>query len=134
MTEQMKQRCRELNVENAVVFAGGHIDVEKYYSAMDVFLFPSLWEGLGMVAVEAQTNGLHVISSDAVPKLADIGADLFHVVSLKQSVKEWAMETLKYKGKERADKVLDISKSRGWDAHETALKLEKMYCEIVKRG
>lgn len=131
MTEQMKQKCRELNVEKAVIFAGAHIDVEKYYSAMDVFLFPSLWEGLGMVAVEAQTNGLHVISSDAVPKLADIGAGLFHVMNLKQSAKEWAMMALSFKNTERSAEIAEYTCRAGYDINDTAKYLSKFYFALI---
>lgn len=132
LTEQMMQKCRDLGIQDVVIFAGAHLDVEKYYSAMDVFLFPSLYEGLGIVAVEAQTNGLNVVTSDAVPKLADIGAGLFHVMSLKQSAKEWAEEILKYKEAGRCDRAAEISKDSGWDSKDTAVKLEKMYTNLLR--
>lgn len=127
LTEQMKQKCSELGIQGAVIFSGAHLDVEKYYSAMDVFLFPSLWEGLGMVAVEAQTNGLHVISSDTVPPLADIGANLFHVMSLKQSAKDWAREILKYNGTIRNNSAVNIAKSSGYDVNMSAEYLKEFY-------
>ena len=117
MTEQMKQKCRE-----------------KYYSAMDVFLFPSLWEGLGMVAVEAQTNGLHVVTSDAVPILADVGAGLFHVMNLKQSAKEWAVTTLSFKNTDRSAEMAEYTRSAGYDINGTAKYLSEFYYAMIDQN
>lgn len=130
MTEQMKEKCREMGIENAVIFAGAHMDVERYYSAMDVFLFPSLWEGLGMVAVEAQTNGLHTVVSDAVPELADIGAGTFHPVKLSQSTGEWADELLKYRGAQRVNNGREYACKAGYDVRQTAKALTSFYCQV----
>lgn len=130
LTKQMKEKCRELGIEEAVIFAGAHIDVEKYYSAMDVFLFPSLWEGLGMVAVEAQTNGLHVVTSDAVPGLADVGAGLFHPVSFSQPTVKWADEVLKYKDKQHMKYAKECVCKTGYDIHRTAKELTNFYFQV----
>ena len=59
-------------LESAVLFLGNVDNVEYYYNAMDLFLFPSLFEGFGIVAIEAQCNGLPVIMSRAVPEQTKI--------------------------------------------------------------
>lgn len=46
---------------------GSKTNTEDYYQAMDIFVFPSLWEGLGIVAIEAQANGLPCILSENIP-------------------------------------------------------------------
>ena len=98
MTEQMKQKCRELGIADAVIFAGVHADVEKYYSAMDLFLLPSLYEGLAIVLIEAQANGLVcVVADEAIPKAAEVAENLFTRVSLKADAAAWAEELLKRK-------------------------------------
>lgn len=130
LTEQMKEKCHDLKIGEAVIFVGACMDVEKYYSAMDVFLFPSLWEGLGMVAVEAQTNGLHVVTSDAVPVLADVGAGLFHTVKLSQTADKWAEEVLKYKGTKKKEDAVKCAKDSGYDVKKTAEYLEKFYFTV----
>ena len=58
--EQVKKRVHELKLDDVVIFAGNREDVENIYQAMDVFIFPSFYEGLGMVVVEAQVSGLPV--------------------------------------------------------------------------
>jgi glycosyltransferase involved in cell wall biosynthesis len=56
-----------------------------------VFLFPSVYEGLGIVAIEAQASGLKVISTDQIPEEADMGLNLFKRVSLKNQA-QWLSE------------------------------------------
>ena len=68
LLETIKQQCGQLKIDNSVKMVGGRTNTEDYYQAMDVFLFPSLWEGLGIVVVEAQANGLPCLVSDNVPK------------------------------------------------------------------
>lgn len=63
----IQRQCTELGVRDKVIFVGAKTNTEDYYQAMDVFTFPSLWEGLGIVALEAQANGLKCIVSDRVP-------------------------------------------------------------------
>lgn len=133
MTGQMKQKCRELGIEDAVVFAGVHSDVEKYYCAMDVFLFPSLWEGLGNVVVEAQTAGLHCVVSDAVPALADTKAGLFHSVDLKKTADEWAEQVLSFKGSKRLPDAADYTRRAGFDIAATSEWLQEFYLSVDEK-
>ena len=87
--DSIRTLVQEKGLENAVLFAGQHKDVSPYYCAMDVFAFPSLFEGLGIVAIEAQCAGLPVVASDGVPKEASIGDRMtFH--SLAESYEKWA--------------------------------------------
>lgn len=63
----LKKSIKDLNLSNNVIILSSRKDVYEYYSAMDVFVFPSLYEGLGMVAIEAQCNGLVTLISENVP-------------------------------------------------------------------
>lgn len=64
--EAVKEKIQRLGLSDKVVFKGILPDVERYYSAMDVFLLPSLYEGLPVVALEAQATGLPCVISDSV--------------------------------------------------------------------
>lgn len=64
----VEKRAKELGIADKVVFAGVRADAERLYSAMDVFVFPSLYEGLPNVIVEAQANGLPCVISDTITK------------------------------------------------------------------
>lgn len=63
----VRRMAQELEIADRVVFAGAMQDVERAYQAMDVFLFPSRYEGFGMAVVEAQASGLACVASDVVP-------------------------------------------------------------------
>ena len=68
----IKDRAVSLGVQDRCSFMGSREDVAELYSAFDLFVLPSRFEGLGIVAVEAQINGLPCILSDAVPEEARI--------------------------------------------------------------
>ena len=64
LQETIRQSTREQGLEDKVIFTGARQDVSKLYSAMDVFCLPSFYEGLPVVALEAQANGLPCVFSD----------------------------------------------------------------------
>ncbi len=72
-----------------IMFLGQRSDVPSILTAADTFLFPSNYEGLGIVAVEAQASGLYCIASLGVPTAADIGIGLFDRLSLSDDEKIW---------------------------------------------
>lgn len=89
LEEKIKAKVEKLNLSNSVLFLGQREDTNKLYSAMDVFCLPSLYEGLGMVLIEAQMNGLPCLASDKVPKEAKITENIdFIVFDIKEFVKK----------------------------------------------
>lgn len=66
LKQEIQAFVKELQIEQAVIFAGQQTDMQAYLSAMDVFVLPSLFEGLPMVALEAQANGLQCILADTI--------------------------------------------------------------------
>lgn len=72
LKEILLKQIQELNLENSVFFVGSHKHPERFYSAFDVFMLPSLYEGLGMVLIEAQISGLPCIMSSEIPMEAKI--------------------------------------------------------------
>lgn len=91
--ETVQQQCTQLGIQDAVIMAGSKTNTEDYYQAMDVFVFPSLWEGLGIVAIEAQANGLTCLVSENVPREAILMRNT-KVLSL-QAKGEWLDELKK---------------------------------------
>ena len=87
LMKSVKEQTRSLGLKDKVVFLGRRTDVADLYNVMDTFLLPSLFEGLGVVLIEAQANGLPCVASSCVPDEADVEGITF--VSLKQSVEEW---------------------------------------------
>ena len=89
LEEKIKAKVKKLNLSDSVLFLGQREDTNKLYSAMDVFCLPSLYEGLGMVLIEAQMNGLPCLASDKVPKEAKITENIdFIVFDIKEFVKK----------------------------------------------
>lgn len=88
LMEEIKEKVNNLGLNDCVIFLGQKDNVNEYYNAMDLFLFPSLYEGLGMVVIEAQVNGLPCIVSDEVPKIAKI-SDNIKFISIKDSGLRW---------------------------------------------
>ena len=85
--KDLEKRLENENIAN-VRLLGQRCDIVKWLSAADVFIFPSLYEGLGIVAIEAQTNGLPVISTDTIPQETDMQLGIFHRVPLRKK-KVW---------------------------------------------
>lgn len=88
--EKMENELIREKLDSLISFAGIRRDIATIMSACDVLVFPSLWEGLGMVAVEAQCSGLNVIMSDTVPDEAIVCKKLVLTKSIKEKASEWA--------------------------------------------
>ena len=89
LEQEVRQFSKELGLDQQVIFAGAHKDVECYYQAMDVFLFPSRYEGFGMAMIEAQTSGLSCVAADVVPQETNVdGRAVFLPLEEKDEV--WA--------------------------------------------
>ena len=91
LENQIKQKVSDYGLESCITFAGIRDDVpELMKGAMDIFVFPSLWEGLPLVLLEAQAAGLRCVVSDVIAHEVDVVIDLMHRVSLQKSAPEWA--------------------------------------------
>lgn len=90
LQEKIQKKAIEYGTLDKINFAGSHQHTEYYYSAMDTFIFSSLYEGLSISLVEAQTSGLVCIGSTAIP-LETMVLPSTKYLSLKCSAKELAM-------------------------------------------
>ncbi len=87
--KKLEKYAKNLNIEGKIVFLGIKPDVSDLYNMFDVFLFPSLFEGLGIVSVEAQANALPVVQSPGVPRLSVISDKVLYNEINKSSVLAW---------------------------------------------
>lgn len=91
LRSEIEQKVSQLNLTDHVIFTGSRPDIARLMlGAMDIFLFPSLYEGLGLVLIEAQAAALPCVFSDVVPKEADIVKPLVTRISLLQPASYWA--------------------------------------------
>ena len=123
--ETVQQQCTELGIQDAVIMVGSKTNTEDYYQAMDVFVFPSLWEGLGIVAIEAQANGLPCLVSENVPREAVLTENT-KVLSI-QSRGEWLDELKKVSVGERMQTKNNIIQQ--YDICTIADWLQQFYLE-----
>lgn len=125
---QVKKQVKELKLDNKVKFLGIRKDTDALYSAFDIFLFPSLFEGLGIVLIEAQMSGLYCYTTDKkVPKAALISDRLTYLDGDKNS-EMWANELIKENNYDR--KNINFNKNKeNYDIKQIAKELEKFYKE-----
>ncbi len=129
LKKEIEFEIEKNNLNSCVLLLGGKNDVEKYYNAMDYFVFPSLYEGLGISLIEAQANGLPCFASTNVPREANITNEVKYL-SLNDSPEHWANMILNCP-KKRYNKSAEIIK-KGYDIKTVAKYLEKFYLEKNK--
>ena len=118
-------RIDELGINDSVKVLKSSNDISVQLQAIDIFIFPSLYEGLGMALIEAQSSGLQVFVSENIPEDAHI-TDNFIRLNLSDKPEYWADEILKRKKYERKNMKEKIQES-GFDAKEASKRLEKIY-------
>jgi len=122
----IEKKVEVLGLKENVIFTGIRPDIPALLDAADVFLFPSLSEGLGMVLIETQTNGLHCIASEMIPCEAEI-TNLLEYVSLKKPASYWAYKVLEYAGGYERKNMREEVKKTGFDINEGSKWLEDFY-------
>lgn len=128
---EMEQYADKLGIKNSVMFMGNVANVNEWYQAFDAFALPSVWEGLPVVGVEAQTADLPCVFSANVTKEIAVtpNADF---IGIDRSASEWAELILKKANKkQRTDRRDDIRKA-GYDIEIEAKKMQDKYMEIIK--
>lgn len=131
LLEQVRAKVHKLGLDEAVIFAGQRYDMERLYQAMDVFVLPSRYEGLGIVNIEAQAAGLPCVVSDVVPKEAQVTSSIVFL-SLNASVEYWADQVIQCGMKDRTDTVEEI-RNCGFAISSEGEKLQKFYSSVVLR-
>lgn len=123
----IKKKCKDKGIIQNVIFANVVENTEDYYSAFDIFVLPSIYEGLPVVGIEAQASGLPCLFSENIDNqvLLTDGAKL---VSLNASLKEWCKNIIEclQKKDDRVDKNNIVANS-GYSIKSTIEALEKVY-------
>ena len=128
---EIQQKVDQLNLSSDVIFVGSSSNVDMYLQAMDVFVFPSHYEGLGIAAVEAQTAGLPCIVSDKVPSDCSVTSDLVSFLPLTAGAEKWAKLVYSKLNTKRTNRGEEV-KSCGYDIFSQSIKLEEFYKETYE--
>lgn len=132
LRNNLEQLAAELNIRDKVVFLGVRSDIPDLLMAMDLFVFPSKWEGLGIAVIEAQASGLPCILSPALPDLAVCSPYAYKMDSLN-STAAWAERMIDEPIRadtDRPDGVNNVRRS-GFDIKRTVDSLASLYLDHV---
>lgn len=129
LKEKIEQKAKEMNLDKAVQFLGQRSDANRLYQAMDVFVLPSLYEGLPVVGVEAQAAGLLCVLSDDMTKETKV-LETTTFLSLNEGAKKWA-DTIDNATKQFERKnMLNEMAQKGFDIQKEVKKLEEIYRKL----
>lgn len=130
--DEIKQYVKSLNLNDNVRFLGNRSDVSELYQAMDVFVLPSLFEGVPLVGVEAQFSDLPCYFSDKVPVEVKFNKKA-QFVSLEETATTWAKKIIECKCFERSNSRCDIVNSH-YDIKVAHKVLEDYYLSLLEDG
>jgi glycosyltransferase involved in cell wall biosynthesis len=131
LEDEIKDLVDRLNINDDVIFLGARRDVNCLYQAMDVFLLPSLFEGLPVVGIECQAAGLPMVLSDNVTKEVDVvGNNIFE--SLDNSYDCWMDDVMSFRGRKRQNNE-QILIDAGYSIADETEKLEKYYIKMYMK-
>lgn len=129
--EKLKKLASELGIEKKIYWAGVQQDICQWLSAFDLFVFPSRFEGAPIAALEAQANGLPMLTSkQAVPENCILNGNCKRI-SLDAPLEEWTDTLLQMAETSRREEESVIRQNfikGGYDIHTEVKKLEKLLC------
>lgn len=127
---EIKEQIKALGIEKSVIFTGIRSDVPALLSAMDVFVFPSFYEGMPNTVIEAQATGLPCVIADTITEEAGV-TDCVHFMSLSDSAKVWADKVLSLLDKDKVDRSFysDNMKNAGYDIGSCVKQFVKLTFE-----
>ena len=133
----LKELVKKYNLQDKVVFTGEVNNVQDYLQLFDIFVLPSLYEGLGVVNIEAQAAGLPTLVSDKIPKEAYV-TELMASVGLNLPASEWGDKILSLnKNRDRESRrniYIEEIRKNGYDIKIEGKKLEKLYLDLLENG
>lgn len=127
--QNVKEEAERLGIFEHIRFVGVREDIPSLMRAFDVFLFPSIFEGFGIVALEAQASCTPCIASDVVSKSTDLGLGLMSFISLEEHIEIWIKEIERSLMQIRPDAqqiMSNISKS-GYDIQQNIEEWMSVY-------
>lgn len=130
--KEIEDKVKNADIQDKVIFAGVRSDVNELLQAMDIFVFPSLYEGLGISVIEAQASGLPCAISENVPDESIIVNSLVKKMSLKESAYEWAKQILEQNRTARKCYIDELN-AAGYDIVTAAQNMEQFYLKAYER-
>jgi len=131
LRSEIEDEIDKYNLNDRVIITGMQNETAPFYSAIDLFLFPSIFEGFGLAILEAQASGLNVLASEAVPRMVDIAKC---VTFLPLNIERWLSEALKkISDSEATNRILTSNNNikkiidKNYDIKKCSNELRKIY-------
>lgn len=126
---EIQLHVKAKSLENHVLFLGLRQDISTILHSIDVFLFPSIFEGLGLVLLEAQMCGVRCIISEAIQPEADLELGMVTQLQLSSDVDVWCKEVLKVQSSkvENVTKLVTALHEKGYTKEQIITNLIKVY-------
>lgn len=134
LKKEMERKISELGIVKQVDYLGRREDIQQFYNAMDCFFLPSLYEGLPVVGLEAESCGLPMFFSTEITREAN-ACELGHFISLDDSIDYWADEMLKACKENmliRKSYAKEVSNA-GFDSASEAIRMQNYYFEAIDK-
>lgn len=128
LKEVIEDQLKRNEINNCSLILSERTDVPDLLRCMDYFVFPSFFEGFGIVLIESQIAGLKTLASDTIPKQTKI-SNLIKYKSLKASAEDWADEILKWD-----NKPIEYFDMASWNMKNVILKLQDFYEGIYEKN
>ena len=132
LKHQIEKKTVLSGIKDKIIFIDHTFEIEKYMFASDLFVLPSLYEGLGIAAIEAQAAGLPTVISDGVPQDTVI-SDLVLSIPLEAPADIWAEKIMKIELNNNRESSPSVVKKAGYDIYESAKMLEEFYIGKAER-
>lgn len=127
LVDETKAYCEQLGISDSVIFLGVRSDVSALLSAMDVFLLPSRFEGLALIMIESQANGIPAVCSPFVTKELGLRNNVLFVQENDyENADAWCSAIAKALDVGRVEDVTALTQA-GFDIRNEAKKLERIY-------
>lgn len=129
LKEEIEKKVVKLGISDNVFFLGLRKDVDFILNSCDIFIFPSIYEGLGLVMLEAQACGLPCLVSEAIQPEANLGIGLVKQIKLDDGIDKWADEAVKLIGKKNNNKeaIEEAFKAKGYEIEDIVNTLLDVY-------
>ncbi|MBR3358761.1 MAG: glycosyltransferase family 1 protein [Solobacterium sp.] len=125
LRKEIEEKADSYSLKDKVMFLGVRENISELLQSMDVFVFPSLYEGFGIAALEAQTSGLPVLCSDKVSSDCYV-TDLVHPLPLDAGAEQWADTAIQLSKYIRTSYTQQV-KDKGFDIKDVAAELQSFY-------
>lgn len=129
LKKQLRNKTNELKVSEHVIFTGEVANVNEMMSAFDVFLMPSLYEGLPVTLVEAQASGLHCLVSSKITKEVDVTGNIEYLDIGQKNIPKWVNAIKMSQDREKYGNIVLKSK---YDIHTSTRRLENELLKVIK--